>query len=56
MSRLIVKVLLNSADHAIDTKRPNYQVPVVQKMDSSIQWISHYMKTPRLRTWILRTC
>ena len=56
MSRLNVKVLLNSADHAIETKRPNYQILVVQKMDSAIQWINHYSKTPRLRTCILRTC
>ena len=51
MSRLNVKVLLNSADHAIETKRPNYQVPDV---DSAIQWINHYRKTPRLRTCLAK--
>ena len=56
MSRLNVKVLLNSADHAIETKRPNYQVPVVQKMDSAIQWINHYSKTPLLRTCLAKIC
>ena len=54
MSRLNVKVLLNSADHAIETKRPNYQVPDVHKMDSAIQWINHYRKTPRLRTCLAK--